>query len=193
MKWENSGWLPYHYAISINSLFFTLRWVVSELNMPSMYPQMPDALVYFCSLESPACEKVVNRKKIRDQLIANTLIYQTLIYGSTGVTNPHINAQGQFRNASAHNATVAKKKILGVRHWHIQWWNAWQGGREPLEGVFIHHACSLPQNILPRFWKDKELSSSVVTDHEYIEWTNDGCLQTWIPTTCTVPSFPKFC
>ena len=31
-------------------------------------------------------------KKLMDQLIVNTLIYQTLIYGSNGVTNPHINA-----------------------------------------------------------------------------------------------------
>ena len=34
----------------------------AEYALHVMYPQMSDALVYFCSLESPACEKVVNRK-----------------------------------------------------------------------------------------------------------------------------------
>ena len=27
---------------------------------------------------------------------------------------------------------------------------------EPIECVFIHHTCRLPQNMLPRLWKDKE-------------------------------------
>ena len=76
--------------------------------MPSMYPQMPDALVYFCSLESPACEEVVNRKKVL------------------------------------------------------------KGGREPLEGVFIHHTCSLPPEYSSKTLEGQR-ALLICCDHEYIE------------------------
>ena len=35
---------------------------------------------------------------------------------------------------------------------------------------FIHHACTLPQNMLPRLWKDKEFSLhvSVVSMSTYV-------------------------
>ena len=60
---------------------------------------------------------------------------------------------------------VFTKPLLRERYWelHIGMLNAGetlQGGGEPLEGVFIQHLVC-PQKILPRHWKDKELSSVV--------------------------------
>ena len=88
------------------------------------------------------------------------------MYGSYSVTgrlqqskpNP-IRRQRQFRHASVHKATVAGK-IFGVAYWHAQYGQTLQGGGEPLEGVFIQHLVC-PQKMLPRHWKDKELSSVV--------------------------------
>ena len=70
-----------------------------------------------------------------------------------------------------------------MRHWHIQWWDALQGGREPLEGVFSHHTCTCTCSLPPEY-ASKTLEGQrallICCDHEYIEWTNDDCFQTWI-------------
>ena len=52
-------------------------------------------------------------------------------------------------------------KDTGIAYWPAQCGETLQEGGEPLEGVFIQHLVC-PQKILPRHWKDKEFSSSVV-------------------------------
>ena len=66
-KMRNPIWPPYRYTKSINSLIFTLRWIVCGLNMSTVHPHphIPHSLLYFCSLGSPELEKkIVNRKNI---------------------------------------------------------------------------------------------------------------------------------